>query len=258
VKALAALALVLAGAGAAPEAAELRFVTCPIYRDTDSGAKSGCWLVDDPATGLRYDVSGAPSRPDWNRAVLVEGRRSATAGKGVCGGIALDPVRTAVLDQPCTRFVLAAEGFTGRRFALPRRNVRPLYEERRPAARPWGERRIAIPFDFGRHFIVYQLSDYYLDQAIAYALDVQPADVTVTGFARTEPMRVSGQLLAEPAALARERAEVVARALALRGVPPARIRIAVAPAAPSVDEAFDGLEGPSHSRVEVLVQPRER
>ena len=56
-------------------AAELvRFVACPVYRDTDAGKKSGCWLADDPATGRRYDVSQSPTKPDWNFEVLVEGR----------------------------------------------------------------------------------------------------------------------------------------------------------------------------------------
>lgn len=254
-KALAAAALTAVLGGAAGDtASDLRFIACPIYRDTDAGAKSGCWLVDDPASGIRYDVSRAPSKPDWNAAVLVEGRPSDEAANP-CGGMALDPVRTSVLDQPCTRFVLEAEGFPGRKFALPKRNVRPLYEERKGPDRPYAQRTMMIPFDFGKSFIVYQLSDYYIDQAINYALDVQPAQVRVTGYAASTPSMVSGEAIAEPVALAQQRADLVARALVLRGVP--RDRIIVTTGAPSErdDEAFDGLAAASQRRVEVAIAP---
>lgn len=251
--AVCALAAVLGGA-ASDTAGDLRFIACPIYRDTDAGAKSGCWLVDDPASGMRYDVSRAPSKPDWNAAVLVEGRPSGET-TNPCGGIVLDPVRTSVLDQPCVRFVLAADGFTGRKFALPKRNVRPLYEKRKRPDRPFAARTVMIPFDFGKSFIVYQLSDYYIDQAINYALDVQPARVRVTGYAASTPSRVSGQAIAEPVGLAQHRADLVVEALVLRGVP--RDRIAVATGAPSErdDEAFDGLRTASQRRVEVAIVP---
>jgi len=105
---------------------ELRFVTCPIYRDTDAGRKSGCWLADDPATSIRYDVSSAPSKPDWNYAVLVEGIVAATSPlQDTCGGLVLDPVRTSILPERCPRHMLPAEGFRGRPFSLPVRNVAP-------------------------------------------------------------------------------------------------------------------------------------
>ena len=51
----------------------LSFVACPIYRDTDAGRKSGCWLADDPNHGQRYDITFGPVKPQVGRAVLVEG-----------------------------------------------------------------------------------------------------------------------------------------------------------------------------------------
>ncbi len=251
-KAVIALALLMASAAQAEEA--VRFIACPVYRDTDSGAKSGCWLADDPATGMRFDVSHSPTKPDWNHALLVEGRPSAD-GPQSCGGKPLDPVRVSVMAAPCTRFMLEAEGYPGRRFALPRRNVRPLYEERARPARPFVARTITIPFDFDSQFVTYQLSDYYLDATINYALDVQPARIVVTGYAASRPTTVSGQSLAEPATLATERAEKVAQALRLRGVPAERITVAVGPDSSSDDEAFDGLVEPSRRRVEVRISP---
>lgn len=244
----------LAWSAAANAGDEFRFIACPVYRDTDSGAKSGCWLVDDPATGVRYDVSLAPSKPDWNRAVLVEGRASGDSSN-VCGGRVLDPVRTSILDRPCTRHMLEAEGYTGRKFSLPKRNVRPLYEERPKPKSPYEVRTITVPFDFGKTFIVYQLGDYYIDQAINYALDVQPARVIVTGYASTRPRNISGEAVLEPASLARERAKLVARSLVMRGVPRASITIRSGTSGQSSDEAFDSLLGPSMRRVEVKVVP---
>lgn len=251
-KAFAVLALLATAASAAPP--EIRFIGCPIYRNTGTAAKSGCWLVDDPATGTRYDVSGSPSKPDWNHAVLIEGK-VADHPTNLCGGLMLDPVRASVLDAPCTRFMLEAEGFPGRKFSLPRRNVRPLYEERVRPTPPFKARIVTIPFDFDKTFIVYQLSDYYLDQAITYALDVQPARIVVTGFAASEPATVSGTPLAETPALASERAELVARAFELRGLASNRIAVGVGEPSTSKDEAFDGLIAPSYRRVEVRIEP---
>jgi outer membrane protein OmpA-like peptidoglycan-associated protein len=254
-KAFAIAALLgMAGGTVTDTTQELHFVTCPIYRDTDAGAKSGCWLADDPATGIRYDVSRAPSKPDWNAAVLVEGRVAPDTADP-CGGKILDPVRTSVLDQPCTRFMLAAETYPGRKFALPKRNVRPLYEVRKRPEPPYKTQKVVIPFNFGKSFIVYQLSDYYIDEAINAALDVQPARVMVTGFADSQSPATSDHLPVEPIALAQERADLVGRALVMRGVPRAMITVATGTPSDSDDEAFDGLRAPSRRRVEVAITP---
>lgn len=246
--------LIATAAAMASDTAPVSFVACPIYRDTDNGRKSGCWLVDDAASGARYDITAAPTKPDWNHAVLVEGRVSAGA-PDLCGGRVLEPARVSVLPEPCTRYRLLAEGYKGRRFALPERNVRPLYEARTPPAKPYVAGRFTIPFDFGGTFIAYQLADYYTDRAIDYALAVQPARVTVSGSAQVVPRTVSGRTLAEPRGLARERAELIKRALEMRGVPPDRIRIAGATPKPYVPAAFDGIAEAQARRVDVLVTP---
>ena len=118
---LAATLLALAAplAAQAAETGELvRYIACPVYRDADSGRKSGCWLADDPASGERWDVSLSPHKPDWNFAVLVEGR-VADAIPDACGARVLDAVRTSRLyDQPCTRHMVPTEGYPGRRYRL--------------------------------------------------------------------------------------------------------------------------------------------
>ena len=238
------------------QAAELRFITCPVYRDADAGKKSGCWLADNHEDGRRYDVSPSPIKPDWNYAVLVEGRVSATQ-TDVCGGVVLDPVRVSILtDQPCVRAMLPAEGYPGRRFVLPERNVRPLYEARKPFPTPYTERTFEIPFEFGRSFITYQLADYLIDQAVAYAVASHAARVEITGWAATTPADVSGHTIAEPAALARTRAEMAAQWMRGLGVPADKVHVAWRSAAQPIPmPGSDGLAEPSRRRVDIRIVP---
>jgi outer membrane protein OmpA-like peptidoglycan-associated protein len=247
------VALLACAPSIATAAEQLRFVTCPVYRDTDAGRKSGCWLADEPASGRRYDVTLSPTKPDWNRAVLVEGV-PAERQDGACGGLTLDPVRVSVLDEPCVRHMLPAESFPGRKFVLPARNVRPLAEARPAVARPYRDREFHVPFDYGRSFIVYQLADFLIDEAVSYARAVDPRRVVVTGHAATEPAIVSGRRLAERAELARERAELVAEWFRRSGIAAERIEVRWQTAAePAAMAGADGLLEPSRRRVDIAV-----
>jgi outer membrane protein OmpA-like peptidoglycan-associated protein len=236
-------------------ASHVEFVACPVYRDTNDGRKSGCWLADDPATGVRYDVSAAPTKPDWNHAVLVEGVPAPKLAD-LCGGQALEPVRVSVLDHPCTRHQLPAQGYKGRRFALPERNVRPLYEPRTAPARPFKTARFTVPFDHGKAFVAYQLADYYLDQALEYAIAVAPARVVIRGSAQGKTRMVSGTALVEPASLARERAEVIKRAFVLRGIPENSLQVAAPTDGPFAPAVFDGIATAHDRRVDIEVVPQ--
>jgi hypothetical protein len=244
----------LAGAPALLAAEELRFISCPIYRDADAGRKSGCWLTDHAPSGVRYDISKAPTKPDWNYAVLVEGNVS-TAQDNACGGVVLDPVRVSVLADACTRHMLPAEGFPGRRFVLPMRNVRPLTEVRPTPPKPWSDRVFSLVFDYNRSFAVYQLDDYLLDQAITWIRAVKPRQVIITGFAATTPAEVSSHTLAEGPEVAGARAEFAAESLRRLGVDPAIIVVRTQLAAkPSPVEGADGLVEPSRRRVDIDVR----
>lgn len=234
---------------------EVRFVGCPVYRNTDAGRKSGCWLADSPEDGLRYDITRSPTKADWNRAVLVEGRVSADQ-TNTCGGIVLEPLRVSVLEQSCTRAMLPAEGYPGVRFVLPARNIRPFHEPRDIPVPPYQERTFGIWFDHGRSFVVYQLSDYFINLASLYALDVDARRVEVTGWSLTTPETVSGQVLVEDALLARRRADVVANWIHMMGVPRERIVSRVAhDGSTSTLEGSDGLASASRRRVEVRIIP---
>ena len=247
------LALIQPAAAQAP-GETVRFISCPIYRDVDAGRKSGCWLADERETGRRFDIGNAPTKPDWNREVLVEGRISDAPDS--CGGVILEPVRVSVLEGACTRQMLPAEHYKGRPFVLPPRNVRPLTEARPEPARPYAEQTFHILFDFDRDFVVYQLSDYLLDQAITYIRAVKPKKITVTGYAATTPQTVSGRKLAEKPEIAKVRAQAMTDALIRLGVDPKIIETKWQTAADPADApGADGLAEPSRRRVEIKVTP---
>jgi outer membrane protein OmpA-like peptidoglycan-associated protein len=247
-------AALVAIVGASVPTQEVRFIACPIYRDTDAGRKSGCWLADETATGVRYDITSAPSKPDWNHAVLVEGSVAQTTANP-CGGAMLDPVRVSVLEESCTRHMIPAEGFPGRKFGLPTRNVRPLFEPRAPVPAPYSSRTFTLVFDFDSAFMVYQLDDWLLDQAITYIRAAKPREIVVTGYADTTPSTISGRRIAERGGIAAERAANVRTSLIRLGVPPERIRVRTILKATSNDaEGADGLIGPSRRRAEISLK----
>lgn len=249
---LAAASLPLAGI-----AEELRFIACPVYRDVpESGRKGGCWLAEDAASGLRYEVSLSPVKPDWNHEVLVEGIVSAKQDHA-CGGTVLDAVRVSILPGACTRHSLPAEGYPARKFTLPARNVRPSTEVRPRPPEPWTDRRFHLQYEWDRSFGVYQLNDYYLDQAITYIRAVDPKSVVVRGYAATQPTTVSGRVMAERAGLALERAEKVAESLRRLGYAADRISVEAHEGAETAPiEAADGLAEASRRRVEIEVRVR--
>lgn len=249
------IALLALAAGAQASAAEtVRFITCPVYRDADSGKKSGCWLADDRDTGRRYDVSLSPSKPDWNHEVLVEGRVT-VGGTDRCGGVVLDAVRTSILPGDCVRHMLPAEGFPGRKYVLPPRNIKPLSVPRAVPPPPYGPRTFHLFYDFDQAFLIYQYDDYLLDQAITWLRAAKPRAILVTGNAATVPATISGRSLGEDRAIARVRAERVAEALVRLGVDRRRITVAtrLAPAPVDVPEA-DGLAEASRRRVDIAAR----
>lgn len=241
-------------ASQAAQADELRFITCPIYRDADAGKKSGCWLADDPATGARYDVSPSAAKPDWNFAVLVEGRIAAKQDNP-CGGVTLDPVRTSVLELPCPRHMLPAEAFAGRKFVLPRRNVDPIAVARPVPVPPFSNRIFRLFFDWNSSFIAYQREDYTLDQMINWMRGVPVKRVIVTGYAARAPSLVSGQSIVESAAIAAERHDVIAEALTRLGIEKRLIEVHDGGNGETVaDEHVDLLTEPSRRRVDVAIE----
>jgi hypothetical protein len=202
----------VAGAANPAPGSKVSFIACPIYRDADAGRKSGCWLGDDPATGTRYDISQGLSKPLLGREVLVEGVIIA-GSEQLCGGVVLEPVRTAVLEGSCNGTLLPAEGYGGRRYVLPAEVGMPTWVPRALPPPPYSPQHYALLFNFGSDFLNYQYSEILLEKIALYAKASRASVIRIVGFAVTRPLRVSGQSLAEPASLARARAEIVAEAL---------------------------------------------
>jgi outer membrane protein OmpA-like peptidoglycan-associated protein len=230
--------------------ARVSFIACPIYRDTDAGRKSGCWLGDDPATGTRYDVSLGIAKPQLGHEVLVEG--IVAPGANACGGVVLEPARTSVLETICAGAMLPAEGFPGRRYVLPAEVPQPTWVPRKLPEPPYGEQHYVVLFNFGSDFLNYQYSEVLLEKIALYAKASRARTMHVTGYAATQPLQVSGRSIAEPASLARARAEMVAEALRRLDIGPASLRVdwKVNPAA-----ADQPLAEASKRRVEITIVP---
>ncbi len=221
----------LAGPVFAPRAladAGRTFVGCPVYRDTNSGRKSGCWLAVDPSSGIRYDISLGRTKPQIGREVLVEGRLQSAAASSVspeqhspCGGVVLTPVVVSVLPSICPDFLLPAEGFPGRRFVLdPKVVLTPADVVERLPSPPYRPRTWRIEFTYGSDFLQYQYSEIILDEIGRYVRASHPRRIEIIGYAMTRPRTISGRKVAENSVVAKERAETVALALSRLGARP--------------------------------------
>lgn len=250
---LALLAAPLFGASAADTAQQIRYIACPTYRDTDSGLKSGCWLATDPQTGVQWDISLSPYKADWNFAVLVEGT-AAAGGDQPCGAPVLEQARSSRLSTACVRHMLPAEGYPGRRYTLPPRNIRPLANPPAPPPGPYAERTFSLFFEFDRSFVVYQYGDFLLDQAVHWIRATSPRRLVITGYAASEPETVSGEVIAERPEVAQERADALALSLS-RVFPGLEIETrAVSEAGVINHPDADGIAGQSQRRVEISAQ----
>jgi hypothetical protein len=247
-------ALVGTAMAAAPPAASVTFVACPVYRDTDNGRKSGCWLATDPASGIRYDVTQSRSKPQMGREILVEGLLAHEPGQDdPCGGTVVAPVHVSVLTSTCPSFMLPAEGHPGRRFHLdPTLVLPPSDVVRPPLPPPFPPRDWIIEFSYQSDFLQYQYSEVILDEIARYVLASHPRRVEVIGHAVTRTRVVSEHSLAEQSPLARARAEIVAEALRRLGVADTLMHVAWNENPPAI-QGDDGLPEPSRRRVDIRV-----
>jgi outer membrane protein OmpA-like peptidoglycan-associated protein len=228
------------------------FIACPVYRDTNNGRKSGCWLATDMATGVRYDIGGGRTKPQSGRDVLVEGVLG--EGANACGGEILLPVHVSVLQTTCSAVMLPAEGYPGRVFQVPKNGYLPPADVVRPLPPgPYTSRDWHIEFNFQSDFLAYQYSEVILDDAARYIRASRPRHVEVTGYADTSPYVISGRQLIEPRSLGEQRAKMVAEALLRLGVDPGLLHVNwhVDPAAINAD---DGMAEPSKRRVTIHIE----
>ena len=195
-----------------------RFIGCPVYRDTDAGRKSGCWLVTDPEDGRQYDVTDARLKPILGQQILVEGVVTTTNSE-LCGGVVLKPVDVSVLPHTCKGYVIPAEGHPGRRFGLPAVVLQPSSVERTLPPPPYESRTYTIEFELNSDFLVYQYAELIIEQASLYAKASKPRRIVITGYAATNELEVSGQTIAEKLSIAEGRTRMIAEALSRLGIP---------------------------------------
>jgi hypothetical protein len=201
----------------------ISFVSCPIYRDTDAGRKSGCWLVDHRDSGKRFDITDASIKPILGREVLIEG---IVAGKpDTCGGMMLNPVRVSVLPTQCPTFMLPPEQFPGRPFVLPSTVLQPTHIARIPPAPPFSSQTYTIFFALNSDFLMYQHSEVLLDAAVQYIEAAKPKRVVITAYAATKPVTVSGREIVEDINVAKARAAMIVEALTRLNVPRDLIKV---------------------------------
>ncbi|MGQ9427360.1 hypothetical protein ACXYTJ_13520 [Gilvimarinus sp. F26214L] len=241
-----------AGEGEGTRLGERRFIACPVYRDSDAGPKSGCWLATNRESGERFDVSGARSKPMIGRQILVEGLVSDLAADS-CGATVLEPVRVSVLPERCPEYIIAGENYPGRKFALPPEVMQPLSVPRTLPEGPYEDRTFTILFNFDSSFLNYQYSEIILEKAALYIRASEPASVEVLGFAATESYGVSGRVLRESLDLAKARAEQVALALG-RLVPGVKTDIQWKGSPEVISQSgAAGLDEESRRRVEIRI-----
>jgi len=197
---------------------QFSFVTCPVYRDTDAGPKSGCWLGVERETGLQFDITGALTKPFLDRAVLVEGVIKNT-GSEMCGATVLEPIRISVLlDEPCPPRLIPAEGYPGRRFTPPKSRMQPNSVPRVLPAPPFDKTEFDILFNFNSDFLNYQYSEVILEALSLLIKAAKPESVVITGTAATDAYTLQDRVFKEPRDLAKRRADMVYLALTRLGI----------------------------------------
>jgi hypothetical protein len=147
--------------------------------------------------------------------------------------------------------MIPAEGFPGRRYTLPRRNIGPLSVARPVPPGPYVARTFPVYFEFDKDFLVYQYDDWLIDNAVTWIRAARPKKLVVTGYAATAPETVSGVKLAERPEVAKERAETIAETMR-RLVPGLAVETKWKTAAtPTDDPEADGLPWQSQRRAEI-------
>jgi len=241
-------------AAAQAQAPIKQFIGCPIYRDTDAGRKSGCWLVTDPADGLRYDVTPALLKPLLGRQILVEGAVSKD-DPGQCGGIVLEPVSVSVLPDDCKEFLIPAEGHPGRPFVTPTSVLQPSTVPRQLPPPPYETREYTILFELNSDFLVYQYAEMIIENAVLYTRASKPQYVRITGYAATRGSNVSGRHIREDISLAEARARMVAEAFTRLGVPSSALQLNWEGEPSSSTAPEDGLVEAAKRRVTITIEP---
>jgi outer membrane protein OmpA-like peptidoglycan-associated protein len=232
-----------------------RFISCPIYRDTDNLRKSGCWIAPELETGRRYDVWNAINRPMLGQELLVEG--AVSGEKDACGATVLNPVRISVLPSACAAKIVPAEGFPSRRYVTTGTVMTPKYLPQSLPQPPFRSKSYTIFFDFGDDLLMYQHAETMLIDAARLAIAGKARNIKVSGHALQSGFVASGRPMQEPTLLAEARAHMVSEALRRLGVPAILINETWSIDPPASTDVPAAFKDSSRRRVsvEVLIDP---
>ena len=226
--AVAVFCLTAVGMGQAEAAGKrMVFVTCPVLRNTAlpcwmARYKGELYFVDPQA-----DLASGIMTPEFNHKMLVEGRRG--SGPRVCGGVPLTDVHVSVLPDldPDCNVMLPSEGYAdppAERSAGPsgvKGAVPPAPPPRRPPPAP-----LAPPFKAQAFNAVFdadtdrlwQEAQQAITAAARLANAAKAAKVRVVGYRAAIGLSDGGTFVERPG-LAQHRAEAVAQALKVVGLP---------------------------------------
>lgn len=229
----------------------ISFVTCPVYRDTDAGPKSGCWLGVERETGLQFDITGALTKPFSDRAVLVEGVIKNT-GSEMCGATVLEPIRVSVLlDESCPSRLIPAEGYPGRRFTPPKSRMQPNTVPRVLPSPPFDKTEFDILFNFNSDFLNYQYSEVILEAVSLLIKAAEPDSVVIIGTAATNTYTLDDREFKEPGDLAKRRADMVYLALTRLGIEEKILTIKTDLRPSAIEHYSGGLAEETKRRVDI-------
>ena len=241
------LAIMVSGSAIAETKA---FVACPVFRNVHE--MRGCWLTQYKGEwyylGSPGGVGDAGSLPpQLKHRALIEG--VVADAPRVCGGLVLSSLSVSPLpeiDRRCDT-VLPAEGYS-----IPAANAKhgiaTIEELTPPPQPPFMPRTVTVSFYFGNNFLAVR-NQFKVQGAAIYILAADAKHITVTGQAAATKLS-DGSVLAEPAALAEQRANKIAAALRGLGVPADRIKVDWRP------DVFEGdaLTAPTHRTVDIAIE----
>ncbi len=236
------------------------FIACPIYRDTVLARKSGCWLVNDDETGIRYDLQRSHTKPQLGQEVLVEAmlpdvdQTKTGSGTEACGGVVLKTVRVSVLPTSCKPFLIPAEGYAGLNYQVPSTAMTPNYLPQPQPKPPYVTRDFTILFNYNDDYLIYQHAEIILQEAVRLAKVGKAKQIIVTGYASTQPDLASGRSIQENINFAKARALMVNEALTRLGIPKSMITLSWQGDPPADSNASEALKEASKRRVTIQVQ----
>lgn len=211
---------------AEPVGKRIVFVACPMVRNTELP----CWMSahENQLYFLTEQTDlGGETYPPWlGHKALIEGT---VTDKQMCGGIVLEHVTASVLPEPdvSCNTILPAQGFAsppGERGTGPsgvRGGAPPAPPPRRPPAPPppgpYKAETFTATFNADTTRL-WRPAQAALRQAVTFATYSKATAVEVTGY-RAAIKLTNGETYVEDAAIAQERAEIVAEALEALGMP---------------------------------------